>query len=198
MAIKVLFIMTLLTGIIYPLVMTGIAQLSYPHKANGSLVMKDNKLIGSELLGQNSDSSIYFSSRPSAIGYNPIPSGATNYGPTSDTLKKLVNARHILFAEQNSLPNSTEVPKEMIFASGSGLDPHISPEAALLQVERISNARKFDQNQKQELLDDIKNMTEGPQFFIFGERRINVFALNVKLDSYSSQMTDHAPILGIK
>jgi K+-transporting ATPase ATPase C chain len=188
MAIKVLFIMTLLTGVIYPLVMTGIAQLSYPHKANGSLVIKDNKVIGSELLGQISDSSIYFSSRPSATGYNPIPSGASNYGPTSDTLKKLVDARRNLFAEQNSLPNSTDVPKEMIFASGSGLDPHISPEAALLQVNRISAARKFNSDQKKELLEEIKNMTEGPQFFILGEKRINVFALNVKLDYLSSQM----------
>lgn len=198
MAIKVLFIMTILTGIIYPLVMTGIAQLSYPQKANGSLVMKDRKLIGSGLLGQNSDTSIYFSSRPSAIGYNPVPSGATNYGPTSDTLKKLVNARRTLFAKENSISDSANVPVEMIFASGSGLDPHISPEAALLQVNRISNARKLDENQKQQLLDEIKNMTEGPQFFIFGEKRINVFALNIKLDSFSTQMPDYQPILGNK
>ena len=82
--------MTILTGIIYPLVMTGIAQVCYPSKANGSLIMKDGKIIGSELIGQKFDSTIYFWSRPSAIGYNPIPSGASNLGPTSDTLKKQV------------------------------------------------------------------------------------------------------------
>ena len=91
-ALKFLLVMTILTGIIYPLLMTGLAQLGFPSKANGSLIMKDGKIIGSELIGQKFDSTIYFWSRPSAIGYNPIPSGASNYGPTSDTLKKQVTA----------------------------------------------------------------------------------------------------------
>jgi K+-transporting ATPase ATPase C chain len=159
--------------------------------------MKNNKLIGSELIGQNSDSSIYFSSRPSVIGYNPIPSGASNYGPTSDTLKKLVNARSILFAQINSLSDSANIPKEMIFASGSGLDPHISPEAAIMQVNRISKARNFDENQKQELLKVINEMTEGPQFFILGEKRINVLALNIRLDNFITNKEDQ-PTLGMK
>ena len=132
--------------------MTGMAQLSFPSKANGSLIMKDGKIIGSELIGQKFDSSIYFWSRPSAIGYNPVPSGASNYGPTSDTLKKLVNARRILFAKMNSITDPLSIPKEMIFASGSGLDPHISPEAAIMQVDRIAKARHFDDNQKEKLL----------------------------------------------
>src|SRR5664279_3727713 len=102
-SLKFLLLMTILTGIIYPFVMTGVAQLSFPSKANGSLIMKNGKLIGSELIGQNFDSTIYFWSRPSAIGYNPIPSGASNYGPTSDTLKKLVNVRRALFASKNEL-----------------------------------------------------------------------------------------------
>src|SRR6266568_894717 len=89
-ALKVLLVMTILTGIIYPLLMTGIAQVIFPYKANGSIVEKDGKIIGSELLAQKSDSTIYFWSRPSAIDYNPIPSGASNFGPTSDKLKKLV------------------------------------------------------------------------------------------------------------
>lgn len=137
-ALKFLLIMTLLTGIIYPLLMTGLAQLSYPFKANGSLIMKGGKIIGSELIGQKFDSSIYFWSRPSAIGYNPVQSGASNFGPTSDTLRKSVNARRHLFAKMNSTPEGTEIPKEMIFASGSGLDPHISPQGALLQVNRVA------------------------------------------------------------
>ncbi len=181
-ALKFLLVMTILTGIIYPLLMTGLAQLGFPSKANGSLIMKDGKIIGSELIGQKFDSTIYFWSRPSAIGYNPIPSGASNYGPTSDTLKKQVTARRILFAKMNSLSDPLSTPKEMIFASGSGLDPHISPEAALMQVDRIALARHFDASQKKKLLEKIKEMTEAPQFLFLGEKRINVLMLNLELD----------------
>ena len=145
--------------------------------------MKDGKIIGSELIGQKFDSSIYFWSRPSAIGYNPIPSGASNYGPTSDTLKKQVTARRILFAEKNSITDITTIPKEMIFASGSGLDPHISPEAAMLQLNRVTTARNLDETKKQQIRQLIKNMTEKPQFYLFGEPRINVFELNLALDN---------------
>jgi K+-transporting ATPase ATPase C chain len=182
-ALKFLLVMTILTGIIYPLLMTGVAQLSFPSKANGSLVMKDGKIIGSELIGQKFDSTIYFWSRPSAIGYNPVPSGASNYGPTSDTLKKQVTARRILFATKNSMMDITAIPKEMIFASGSGLDPDISPEAAFLQSERVATARNFNGTQKQKLRQLITDKTEGPQFFLFGEPRINVFELNLAVDN---------------
>ena len=181
-ALKFLLVMTILTGIIYPLLMTGLAQLGFPSKANGSLIMKDGKIIGSELIGQKFDSTIYFLSRPSAIGYNPIPSGASNYGPTSDTLKKQVTARRILFAKMNSLSDPLSTPKEMIFASGSGLDPHISPEAASLQIDRISKARHFNDNQKQRLVQIVKDLTEMPQLLILGEKRINVLILNLELD----------------
>jgi K+-transporting ATPase ATPase C chain len=182
-ALKFLLVMTVLTGIIYPLVMTGLAQLSFPSKANGSLIKKDGKIIGSDLIGQKFDSSIYFWSRPSAIGYNPIPSGASNYGPTSDTLKKQVDARRILFAKMNSIADTTAIPNEMIFASGSGLDPHISPEAAILQLNRVIAARNFNETQKQKVLQLIKIKSEEPQFYLFGEPRINVFKLNLALDT---------------
>ena len=181
-ALRFLLIMTLLTGIVYPLFMTGIAQIAFPSKSNGSLIFKDGKVIGSELIGQKFDSSIYFWSRPSAIGYNPIPSGASNFGPTSDTLKKQVEARRILFAKMNSIEDVLTIPKEMIFASGSGLDPHISPDAALLQVERIAKARLFDAVQKQRLLKSISDITEKPQLVFLGENRINVLNLNIELD----------------
>ena len=181
-ALKFLLVMTILTGIIYPLFMTAVAQLSFRSKANGSLIMKGGKVIGSELIGQKFDTSIYFWSRPSAIGYNPIPSGASNYGPTSDTLKKQVTARRILFAKMNSLSDPLSTPKEMAFASGSGLDPHISPEAALMQVDRIALARHFDASRKEKVLEKIKEMTEAPQFLCLGERRINVLMLNLELD----------------
>jgi K+-transporting ATPase ATPase C chain len=182
-ALKFLLLMTILTGIIYPLFMTGLAQLIFPVKANGSLVKKEGRVIGSELLGQKFDNSIYFWSRPSAIGYNPIPSGASNYGPTSDTLKKLVTARRILFAAKNSITDITIIPKEMIFASGSGLDPHISPEAAILQLDRVITSRNLDETRKQQIRQLIINMTEKPQFYLFGEPRINVFKLNLALDN---------------
>jgi K+-transporting ATPase ATPase C chain len=181
-ALKLLLVMTILTGIIYPLFMTGVAQLAFPSKANGSLIKKDDKIIGSELIGQKFDTTIYFWSRPSAIGYNPIPSGASNYGPTSDTLKKQVTARRTLFANANSMTEISAIPKEMVFASGSGLDPHISPEAAYLQLDRVAKARKFNESQKQNVKLLIKNKTEGLQYSIFGEERVNVLALNLELD----------------
>lgn len=174
--------MTILTGILYPLLMTGIAQLSYPSKADGSLILKDGKVIGSELIGQKFDSSIYFWPRPSATGYNPMPSSGSNFGPTSETLRKLVNERRDIFSKMNSVAESSVIPKEMIFASGSGLDPHISPEAALMQAERVIKARQFNNIQKEELLRKIEELTEAPQFLFLGETRINVLNLNIEVD----------------
>jgi len=182
-ALKFLLVMTVLTGVIYPFFMTGVAQLVFPAKANGSLVMQDGKIIGSELIGQKFDSSIYFWSRPSAIDYNPIPSGASNLGPTSDKLKKQVVERRKLFATNNSITDTSAIPKEMLFASASGLDPHISPEAAFLQLKRVAMARNLNETQKQKVEQLIKNKTQEPQFFLFGEPRINVFELNLALDS---------------
>jgi K+-transporting ATPase ATPase C chain len=182
-ALKFLLFMTVLTGVIYPVFMTGVAQIVFPANANGSLVMKDGKIIGSELIGQKFDSSIYFWSRPSAIDYNPIPSGASNLGPTSDKLKKQVAERRKLFATNNSILDTSAIPKEMLFASASGLDPHISPEAALLQLKRVAMARNLNETQKQKVEQLIKNKTQEPQFFLFGEPRINVFELNLALDS---------------
>jgi potassium-transporting ATPase KdpC subunit len=185
-ALKFLLLMTILTGLIYPVVMTGIAQLSFPSKANGSLISINGQIIGSELIGQKFDSSQYFWSRPSAVGYNTIPSGASNYGPTSDTLKKQVMVRRQVFAKRNSIDQST-VPKEMIFASASGLDPHISPEGAIMQAERISKVRNLNNYQKEKLLKSIQSLTEMPQFFLLGEKRINVLKLNVELDRIAGQ-----------
>jgi len=182
-ALKFLLVMTVLTGFIYPLFMTGVAQLAFPVKANGSLIMKDGKIIGSELIGQKFDSSIYFWSRPSAIDYNPIPSGASNLGPTSVKLKKQVAERRKLFATNNSIADTSTIPKEMLFASASGLDPDISPESALLQLKRVAMARNLNEAQIQKVEQLIKNKTQEPQFLLFGEPRINVFELNLALDS---------------
>jgi K+-transporting ATPase ATPase C chain len=185
-ALKFLVAMIILTGVIYPFFMTGLAQITFPAKANGSLIIKDGKIIGSELIAQKFDSIIYFSSRPSAIDYNPIPSCGSNFGPTSEKLKKQVAERRVSFASANSISDTLSIPKEMIFASASGLDPHISPKAALLQVDRIVKARQLSNDKKQEILKSITELSEGPQFSILGENRINVLELNLELDKLSN------------
>lgn len=190
-ALKFLLIMTVLTGVIYPFLMTGVAQLAFPSKANGSLIIKDGKIIGSKLIGQKFDSIIYFWNRPSAIDYNPIPSGASNLGPTSDKLKKQVSERRLLFATNNSIKDTSAIPKEMIFASASGLDPHISQKAALLQVDRVAKARNFNTIQKQNLVQSVKSLTETPQFLILGEERVNVLILNIELNKLDQNITNN-------
>jgi len=181
-SLKIFLFFTVLTGIIYPLFVTGVAQLIFPSKANGSIIMKNNKAIGSELIGQQFDSSIYFSSRPSSISYNPLPSGGSNYGLTSAKLKHFVDSCKKQFITVNNLDSLTEIPSEMVFASGSGLDPHISPAAAMLQVERIAKARNFNDSQKQKLIQSVNDLTEPPQLFCLGDERINVLSLNLETD----------------
>lgn len=181
-SLKIFLFFTVLTGIVYPLFVTGVAQLAFPSKANGSLIVKDNKMIGSELIGQQFDSTIYFTSRPSAVSYNPLPSGGSNYGLTNVKLKNQVTERKHQFITFNQLDSLTVIPSEMLFASASGLDPHISNQAALLQVERIANVRNLDNGQKQRLLRCINELTEKPTFMFLGGERINVLLLNLKLD----------------
>ena len=181
-ALKIFILFTVLLGGIYPLVITGVAQLVFPEKANGSLIVVDNKTIGSKLIGQNFDSDIYFSSRPSATDYNPLPSGGSNLGLTSEKLKQQVADRKLQFEKANQLTANMPIPSEMVFASASGLDPHISPDAAIIQVERIENARKLNSTQKQQLFQAINQLTEEPQFLFLGEARINVLKLNLELD----------------
>jgi len=182
-AFRIFLVMTLLTGVIYPLFITGIAQLAFPAKANGSLVYRNGMVVGSSLIGQKFDSSAWFWSRPSATGYNTLPSGASNLGPTSRELKQVIGERRDRFITGNSLSDSTSVPAEMVCASGSGLDPDISPEAAYLQIDRIAKARGFDAGQKQQLVELIRKMSEGAQFSVLGENRINVLMLNLALDT---------------
>ncbi len=190
-SLKIFLFFTILTGIIYPLFITGIAQVVFPSKANGSMIVKDNKLIGSMLIGQQFDSTIYFTSRPSAISYNPLPSGGSNYGLTNVKLKNLVDERKHHFITFNGLDTLTVIPSEMLFASASGLDPHISPDAALLQVDRIVKARGFDLTYKQQLVDLVHRQTEKLQFALLGEPRINVLILNIKLDNLAQNITNN-------
>lgn len=181
-SLKIFLFFTVLTGVIYPLFVTGIAQITFPTKANGSLIVKNNKIVGSELIGQRFDSAIYFSSRPSAISYNPLPSGGSNLGLTNARLKHSVDSLKKQFIVFNQLKTISEIPSEMVFNSASGLDPHISPNAALLQVDRIAKIRQFDASKKQLLLQSIAELSQSPQYLILGEQRINVLMLNLKLD----------------
>jgi K+-transporting ATPase ATPase C chain len=182
-ALKIFLLFTVITGIVYPLFVTGIAQVFFPEKANGSFIKRDNQIIGSELIGQQFDSTIYFSSRPSAVSYNSLPSGGSNFGITSQKLKLQVEDRKQKFIEFNGLESNIEIPSEMLFASASGLDPHISVQAALLQVERIAKARNFNETKKQMLLESIENCTDEPQLMVFGDTRVNVLLLNLEIDN---------------
>jgi K+-transporting ATPase ATPase C chain len=178
-----LLIMTVLTGVIYPGLTTLLVQLLFPHQSKGSLIEKNGKVVGSELIAQKFQSDLYFWPRPSAIDYNPLPSGAGNLGPTSDTLKRLVEQRRQDFAARNGLGPTATVPTDMLFASGSGIDPHISPEAALMQIDRVALARGFDDRKKTALEKLVRRRIEGPQFGLLGEPRVNVLKLNLSLDT---------------
>jgi potassium-transporting ATPase KdpC subunit len=181
-SLKILVFFIVLTGIIYPVLVTIPAQVIFPYKANGGLLVVNNKITGSKLIGQRFDSAVYFSSRPSAISYNPLPSGGSNYSLTSEKLKDLVEQRKQQFIASNQLDSLSAVPPEMLFASASGLDPHISPKAAMLQANRIAEARNFSHDKKQKLIECIQECTEEPQFLLLGEERINVLLLNLRVD----------------
>lgn len=178
-ALVMLALLTLLTGVVYPLVVTGIAQLIFPVQANGSLLGDPDQPTGSALLGQANDDSRYFWPRPSATGYTTLPSGASNLAPTSATLAEQAMQRANDFRAAHGLPTGVKVPVEMRFASGSGLDPHISPDAARMQAGRVADARGLNEAQ---VLDLVDAHVEGPQLGILGEPRVNVLLLNLALD----------------
>ena len=171
---------TVLLGIIYPLVVTGLAQLIFPQQANGELITQNGKLIGSRLIGQPFTQPGYFYSRPSAAGpagYDPTASGGSNLGPTNKTLIDRVNAS--VKSLQPTNPD-TPVPADLVTTSGSGLDPHISPAAAEFQVPRVARERSMSE---QDLRALVQKHTEGRQFGFLGEPRVNVLELNLDLDS---------------
>jgi len=173
-ALRVFIYMTLLTGVIYPLLVTFIAQGLMPQRATGSLFEKKGIVIGSTLIAQNITDDKYFWPRPSAISYNPMnPSGGSNLGPTSKQLKEAVEERKRRFG-----PNA---PAELLYASASGLDPHISLEAAYFQIERIAKARKMDPNVIRDIID---THMEGRQFGFLGPKYVTVLILNKVLDDH--------------
>jgi K+-transporting ATPase ATPase C chain len=180
-AIVLLVMFTAITGVAYPVLVTAIAQLVFPRQANGSLIVKDDKAVGSTLIGQPFDDPKYFWGRPSAtspFGYNAGASAASNLSPTNADLIKAVQGR--VDALRTADPgNTAPVPVDLVTASGSGLDPHISPAAALYQVERVAKARKMSAADVRAL---VERHTEGRQLGFLGEPRVNVLALNLALD----------------
>jgi K+-transporting ATPase ATPase C chain len=180
-AVVLLVLLSVLTGLVYPAIVTAIAQVVFPHQANGSLIVTDGKVVGSALIGQPFDDPKYFWGRPSATSpfqYNAGSSSGSNLGPTNPALTKAVQER--VDALRAADPGNTAlVPVDLVTTSGSGLDPHISPAAAMYQVSRVAKARKMDEAAVRRL---VEQHTEGRQFGFLGEPRVNVLALNLALD----------------
>lgn len=184
-AVVMLILLTLVTGVLYPFAVTGIAQLAFPAQANGSLIERDGRPVGSALIGQPFDDPKYFRSRPSATApfpYNAAASSGSNQGPTHPALADAVAAR--IKALRDADPGNTRpVPLDLVTASGSGLDPHISPAAAEYQVERVARARGIAADRVHAL---VAQHTQGRQFGLLGEPRVNVLQLNLALDASST------------
>jgi len=172
---------TVVTGLAYPLLVTGISQVAFPHQANGSLIMRDDKPLGSELIGQNFSAPKYFWGRPSATAnapYNAAASGGSNLGPLNPALKEAVEGR-IKALRESDPSNTAPIPIDLVTASASGLDPHISPAAAQWQASRIARVRGVNEAAVSKL---IEQHTEQRQLGLLGEPRVNVLALNMALD----------------
>jgi K+-transporting ATPase ATPase C chain len=177
-AIRMLVVMTVVTGVAYPLIVTGIAQVAFKEQANGSLIIQNEKVVGSSLIGQPFSDAKYFWGRPSATSpmpYNGAASSGSNQGPTNPALKEAVEGRI------KDHGGKTPVPADLVTASGSGLDPHISPAAAEYQVARVAKARNIPEQRLREL---VAQHTEGRQLGILGEPRVHVLRLNLALDAH--------------
>lgn len=166
-------------SLVYTLVIMGIAQIAMPDKANGSLITVDGVVVGSELIGQSFTGVGYFHGRPSAVDYSGNNSGGSNYGPTSADLMKQVSQRIEEVRKENKLPADAPVPADLVLASGSGLDPDISVDSALLQVSRVASERSLPQSKVKELVD--QNVVP-PDLGFLGQPRVNVLKLNLALD----------------
>jgi K+-transporting ATPase ATPase C chain len=182
-AVSVTVVLTVLTGMVYPLVMFGVAQLVFPRQANGSLIVRDGQVVGSELIGQNFAADKYFQPRPSAAGdkgYDATSSGASNLGPTNQKLVDGATAAAAAYRQANGLPADAPLPADAVTASASGLDPHISPANAALQAPRVAQARGLPEQRVRDL---VAQYTEGRQWLLLGEPRVNVLKLNLALDA---------------
>lgn len=189
-ALRLFAALTVLTGVLYPLAVTGLAKLFFPRQAAGSVVTRDGRPVGSELLAQKFTGDRWFWPRPSAADFATVASGASNLGPTSSNLVAAVAARAAAFRAAHGLVADAPVPAELVFASGSGLDPHLSPEAARLQVGRVALARGLDPAR---VLALVERHVEGPQLGLLGEPRMNALRLNLALDGISGIARPDAP-----
>jgi K+-transporting ATPase ATPase C chain len=183
--VLVFVVLTLITGVAYPLLVTGVAQIAFPHQANGSLIVKDDKVVGSELIGQQFDDPKYFWSRPSATSpaYNGAASTGSNYGPTNPAQLDAVKSR-VENLRKAQPDQKGAIPVDLVTASGSGLDPHISPAAAEYQVNRVARARGIEVETVRKI---VAENTEGRTLAILGEPRVNVLQLNLALDKFPVQ-----------
>ena len=179
-SLGMLLVMALITGVAYPLLITVLAVFLMPGRAMGSLVIGDGRCVGSALVGQQFAGDGYFHGRPSASDYGTMPSMASNAGPTSAQLRQAVDARRSAFQKVNRLPADSAIPTEMLFASGSGLDPHISPAAAQCQTLRVATARKIAVTKVDSL---VTVCTDPAQWGFLGQPRVNVLRLNMSLDA---------------
>lgn len=183
-AVLLFIALSVITGLAYPLFVTGIVQVTLPDKARGSLLYVNGTFVGSELIGQNFTSPGYFHGRPSAVGYAGNNSGASNYGPTNAKLMVQVRQRVEQVRRENGLLPNASVPADLVLASGSGLDPHISLEGAMIQVHRVARVRGLSESEVKLLVDQH---TEHPQFGFLGQMRINVLKLNIALDELAQE-----------
>jgi K+-transporting ATPase ATPase C chain len=182
-AIRLYLALTLVCGVVYTIAITVFSQVLFPYRANGSLVLAGGKIVGSELLGQSFAKPEYFRPRPSSVSYDPLPSGASNLGAASVRLKDSVRARCTAFRITFGIASDSAVPPDMLFSSASGLDPHISPEAARLQINRVARHRRMTSPQKEALAALVERSVERPQLGFLGIARVNVLRLNLAADS---------------
>ncbi|HTS51036.1 MAG TPA: potassium-transporting ATPase subunit KdpC [Bryobacteraceae bacterium] len=179
--LRINIFLTILLGVIYPLAITGICQVVFPHQANGSLITQGDKVVGSELIGQNFTKPEYFQPRPSAAGndgYDATASGASNYGPTNQKLIDRVTASVEKFRKENPGYRGP-IPADLLTASASGLDPDLSPDSAHAQVPRVAKVRGISSDQLDQL---VAQFTQQPDLGVLGESRVNVLKLNLALD----------------
>jgi potassium-transporting ATPase KdpC subunit len=180
-SLLVFAVMSLFTGIAYPCVITILAQFEFPKQANGSRVVHEGKTIGSSLIGQQFSGSGYFHGRPSALekAYDATNSGGSNSGPSNAKYLEAVRARVEKVRRENGLSSESPVPADLVLASGSGLDPHISHESAMVQAKRIASTRRLAESEVKNI---VERHTEGPQLRFLGDSRVNLLALNMALD----------------
>lgn len=183
-ALKIFLFFTILTGLVYPLGITAVAQITMPYQANGSLIKENGKIIGSKLIGQNFDEPKYFHSRPSAVNYDAAGSAGSNLGPSSKKLMTQVQNRIKQVRAENNIPANKTIPADMVLTSASGLDPHISVENAMVQLPRVAKERNLPEAKIKEL---IKESTEHDFVGLWGQSAVNVLKLNLELDKLSKK-----------